>query len=136
MPDIEVLVAATAVESGRFRAVEMPTTLNRLTELIDQLRRAGQGYLEVRWTEHDFPMVSLGFVQESAVIHCASTPDQMALLRGDGSAGDRDAVEVLIMDDLATFPAEFVVSTDRAQELLLAFAQGAPPESLAEWSDL
>lgn len=136
MLENQALVAATSVESGRFRAVEMPTTFDALAQLFDQLTGVGQGYLEVRSTDHEFPLISLGFRHGCAVIHCASNPERMSLLCGDGSVAERDTVEVPIMDDLATFSGDFVVSAARARGVLLTFVRGADPSSLGEWCDL
>ena len=96
----------------------------------------GQAYLEVRSTEHEFPLVTVGFRGGFAVIHCGSNPDVMALLYGDGSVAAGETAEVPIMDELATFTGEFVLTTATARKALQQFVGSGNPASLGEWCDL
>ena len=131
-----LLVAATSVESGRFRETEVPASTRSLTELLDQLVEVGQGYVEVRSKDEDFPMISMGFRGESALLHRASSLDHMSLLRGDGSIPPACTAEVLIMDELGLFTGEFVLDVQSARAALLRFAEGTPAEELGEWEEL
>jgi hypothetical protein len=130
------VVAATSIESGRFQATERAVDLGCLLRLFDRLMGMGQGYVEVRSVEDEFPLVTVGFRGERAVVHCAFGSDQMALLRGDGSVGSGETVEVPILDELATFSGDFVLDTAGVREVLRTFVEGAGPASLGEWFDL
>jgi hypothetical protein len=136
VPNAGAVVAATSVESGRFHPVERPTDIVNLLGLFDQLTGLGQGYLEVRSLERDFPLVTVGFRDGLAVMHCAAAPDQTALVHGDGSIAPDEAVEVPIMDELATFTGAFVLDTARARRLLEDFVRSGDPASLGEWCEL
>jgi hypothetical protein len=133
---VEVVVAATSTESGRFDPVERFIDVDDLLRLFDQLTGIGQGYLEVRSTEREFPLVMVGFRGGFAVMHCASTPDQTALLYGDGSVAAEATIEVPIMDELAIFTGEFVLNTVGARKALKDFVGSGDPASLGEWCDL
>jgi hypothetical protein len=108
--EVEAVVAATSIESGRFHAVERVINLDSLLHLFEQLTGLGHGYLEVRSTENEFPLVTVGLQGGFVVIHCAFTPDRTALLYGDGSVAPRETVDVPIMDELAIFTGEFVLN--------------------------
>jgi hypothetical protein len=83
-----------------------------------ELRQRGEGYVEVRLPEHEFPVVTVGFRGDFAVAHVADGPTSMALLRGDGSVPPARLVEVLIMDDVSAFSGEVAMSLDHAWTLL------------------
>ncbi|MEU4198237.1 hypothetical protein AB0E69_40510 [Kribbella sp. NPDC026611] len=136
MSKLEAVVAATSVESGRFHQVETTVDLGSLLRLFDQLMGIGQGYLELRSAEREFPLVTVGFRGRFAVMHCASAPDQMALLRGDGSVEPGQIVEVPIMGEFATFTGEFVLDTARARTALEDFVANGNPARLGEWCEL
>ncbi|MER5619146.1 hypothetical protein [Streptomyces sp. NPDC002215] len=60
---------ATALESGRLSAIERCTDLAVLSVHFNALRSGGQGYLEVRLSGSEFPLLALGFQDDQAVIH-------------------------------------------------------------------
>ncbi|WP_316759435.1 hypothetical protein [Streptomyces herbicida] len=96
---MSVTWAATALESGRFSAVERCSDVRELADHFKELRSRGQGYLEVRLPGSEFPLLA------NAV------------------------VEVPLMDDLAAFSGDFVLNVDRAWALVHNFIQmGAPGE--------
>jgi hypothetical protein len=136
LPKLEAVVAATSIESGHFHAVERTVDLDSLLHLFDQLVGIGQGYLELRSAEHEFPVVTVGFRAGFAVIHTTSAPGQTALLRGDGSVPPGEIVEVPIMNEFATFTGEFVLSTARARTAVEDFVGSGDPAHLGEWYDL
>lgn len=136
MSDARALVAATSVETGRFIATEQWVDRDDLIRLVGQLSTFDQGYVEVRLVGDDFPALLVGFRKGFAVVQCVSGPDSMILLAGDGSVPGSELVDVLIMDDLATFTGEYVVESARAREVLLKFAEGADVRSLGEWREL
>lgn len=133
---VEAVVAATSIESARFDAMERSVDVDDLLRLFDQLTGIGQGYLEVRSPDGEFPIVMMGFRDGYAVIHCASTDGQTALLYGDGSVAADDTIEVPILDELATFTGDFVLDTTAARTAIEDFVRNGDPASLGNWSDL
>src|SRR5689334_24416790 len=136
MASSEAVVAATSVESGRFHAVEKPISDDCVLDLFDQFVGVGQGYLEVRSADHEFPPVTMGMQGGFAVIHGATTPDQITLLYGDGSLSPQETVEVPIMDELETFTGEFALGTAAAREALEDFIRSGDLARLGRWFDL
>lgn len=136
MPNERALVAATSVETGRFAPTEQSVDRDDLIRLVDQMSAIDQGYVEVRLLDDHFPALLVGFRKGLAVVQCMSDPESMALLTGDGSVGGSELVDVLIMDDLATFTGEYVLESARARDVLLKFVDGADLRSLGDWHDL
>lgn len=136
MSDARALVATTSVETGRFAPAERSVDRDDLIRLVDQLSTIDQGYVEVRLMDDDFPVLLAGFRKGFAVVQCLSGPESMTVLTGDDSVPGSELVDVLIMDDLATFTGEYVVESARAGDVLLKFAEGADVRSLGEWHEL
>jgi hypothetical protein len=136
VPNERAFVAATSVETGRFAPTEQPVDRDDLIRLVDQISAIDQGYVEVRLLDDDFPALLVGFRKGFAVVQCMSDPESMTLLTGDGSVGGSELVDVLIMDDLATFTGEYVLESARARDVLLKFVDGADLRSLGDWHDL
>ncbi|TCC54386.1 hypothetical protein E0H73_38700 [Kribbella pittospori] len=136
MSNERALVAATSVETGRFAATEQLVDRDDLVRLVDELSTIDQGYVEVRRADDDFPALLVGFRMGFAVVQCMSGPESIALLTGDGSVVGSDLVDVLIMDDLATFSGDYVLESARARDVLRKFADGADVRCLGEWHDL
>ena len=129
---MSVTWAATVLESGRFGAVERCSGIAELREHFDALRSRGQGYLEVRPQEGEFPLLTLGFRGELGVLHLFDDAEKSFLLAGDGTAADA-VVDVPVMDDLAAFSGDFVLSVDHAWDLVLRFIATGAPGGLGEW---
>jgi hypothetical protein len=70
------------------------------------------------------------------VVHLATAEETMALLRGDGSVEAEQVVEVPLYDEDAAFTGDFVVSVDRAQEVLEAFISTGIAEKHGTWFPL
>lgn len=130
------LVASTSLGTGRFVPTERAVDRNAVAVLIDHLSSADQGYIEVRRHGADFPALLVGFRFGLAVVHCMSAPESMLLLAGDGSVPGSDLVEVLIMDDLASFTGEYVMESGRARDVVLRFLKGDDLSSLGDWDEL
>ena len=130
------LVAATSVETGRFAVIERSVDRDELIRLVDQLSSMDEGYLEVHPLSNAYPTLLVGFGRRCAVVQCMSSADSMALLMGDGSVVGAELVDVLIMDDLASYTGEYVMACARAREVLLKFAEGADVLALGEWHEL
>lgn len=128
--------AATDRESRRFSAIERSSDVADLTDHFTALRSHGQGYLEVRLPGDEFPLLTLGFQDDHAVIHQFSNAEKSFLLVGDGTATADSFVHVPIMDDLAVFSGDCVLAVDRAWTLVRKFIQTGAPGELGEWREL
>lgn len=133
---VNVVWAATSTASGRFVSTERRSSLNEVSERFDQLRADGQGYLEVRMPDRDFPVLALGFRKGRAVIHLMQDPDQISLLTGGGSVPRESLVEIQAMDDLVEFTGDFVLGIDSACTLVQEFLRTGETTELGEWRDL
>ncbi|WP_258198828.1 hypothetical protein [Streptomyces sp. A244] len=106
------------------------------TDQSTALRSHGRGYLEVRLPGDEFPLLTLGFLDDQAVIHLFDAAEKSSLLVGDGTATADAVVKVPIMDDLAVFSGDCVVDVDRAWALIRNFIQTRAPGELGEWREL
>ena len=133
---MSVMWAATSPESGLFHPVERRTEVKDLSDRFNDLRSCGQGYVEVRSPDKEFPVLILAFRDNHAVVHLMSDTARMSLLVGDGTVPSGAEVEVPIMDDLAVFTGDFVLDTDRAWNLVHDFARTGAVGPLGEWWEL
>jgi hypothetical protein len=133
---MSVAWTATSPESGRYFAVEKHSDVRELSDRFNELRSRGQGYLHVRLADRDFPLLCLGFRDDHAVIHVFDSAEKVSLLVGDGTVPSGAVVRVLIMDDLAKFTGEFVLSVDRAWDLVRKFIRTGSASDLGEWCEL
>ncbi|MGW6955211.1 hypothetical protein [Streptomyces sp. PAN_FS17] len=133
---MSVMWAATSPESGLFQPVEKRSDVKDLSDRFNDLRSCGQGYVEVRSSNREFPVLILAFRGNHAVVHLMSDTERMSLLVGDGTVASGAEVEVPIMDDLAVFTGDFVLDTDRAWELVHDFTQTRAAGPLGEWCEL
>jgi hypothetical protein len=133
---MSVMWAATSPESGPFHPVERLSEVKGLSDRFNDLRSLGQGYVEVRLPNREFPTLVLAFRDDHAVVYLTSAPERMSLLAGDGTAPSGVEVEVPIMDDLATFTGDFVLDVDRAWELVHDFTQTRAASPRGEWREL
>ncbi|MEU3285447.1 hypothetical protein [Streptomyces longwoodensis] len=127
---------ATDPESRRFSATERSSDFADLTDDFTALRSRDQGYLEVRLPGGAFPLLTLGFQDDQAVIHLFDATEKSFLLVGDGTAAADALVHVPIVDDLAVFSGDCVLSVDRAWALVRNFIQTGAPSELGEWREL
>jgi hypothetical protein len=125
--------SVTSTATGRFSATETASSSADLLELFDSLTARGDGYVEVRRADSDFPLITIGFRGSRAVVHAASDTDSMSLLRGDGSLLATESVDVPIMDDSAAFTGDFVSTVDRARVVLEQFMLTGDVGTLGEW---
>jgi hypothetical protein len=133
---MSVVWAATSPESGLFHPVERRSELKDLSDRFNDLRSLGQGYVEVRSPDREFPRLILAFRDHHAVVHLMSDIERMSLLAGDGTVLSGVEVEVPIMDDLAVFTGDFVLDVDRAWDLARDFTQTWAAGPLGEWCEL
>jgi len=133
---MSVVWAATSPESGLFHPVERRSEMKDLADRFNDLRPFGQGYIEVRSPNREFPVLTLAFGDGHAVVHLMADTEQMSLLVGDGTVPSDAEVEVPIMDDLAAFTGDFVLDIDRAWDLLHSFTQTQASGPLGEWCEL
>ncbi|MGX1543099.1 hypothetical protein [Streptomyces adustus] len=128
--------AATAPESGRFSAVERRSDITELAHHFHELRSRGRGYLEIELPGSEFPLLTLGFQGDRAVLHLFDDAEGVYLLGGDGIASSGDVVDIPITDDLAAFSGDFVLAVDRAWAVLHTFIRTGAPGELGEWRKL
>ncbi|MFG2576124.1 hypothetical protein [Streptomyces sp. NPDC048481] len=133
---MSVVWAATSPESGLFYPVERCSEVKDLSDRFNELRSRGQGYVEVRSPNREFPVLSLAFRDDHAVVHLMSSTERMSLLVGDGTVPSDAEVEVPIMDDLAAFTGDFVLDIGRAWYLRHSFTQTQAAGPLGEWCGL
>ncbi|MFJ8174401.1 hypothetical protein [Streptomyces sp. NPDC094469] len=133
---MSVVWAATSPESGLFHPVERRSGVKDLSDRFNDLRSRGQGYVEVRSPNREFPVLILAFRDDHVVVHLMSDAERMSLLVGDGTVPSGAEVEVPIMDDLAAFTGDFVLDIDRAWDLVHDFSQTRAASSLGEWCEL
>ncbi|MGW1963758.1 hypothetical protein ACWCPD_26435 [Streptomyces sp. NPDC001935] len=133
---MDVSWTATDLESRRLSVNEQSSDLAGLTDHFTALRSRGRGYLEVGLTGSEFPLLTLGFQDDQAVIHLFGDAETSSLLVGDGSSAADVVVHVPIMDDLAVFSGDCVLSVDRAWAVVRNFIRTGRPYELGEWRDL
>ncbi|HEX8632369.1 MAG TPA: hypothetical protein VF755_29780 [Catenuloplanes sp.] len=133
---MSVVWAATSLESGRFSPSERRSEEGELSDRFKELRSHGQGYLEVRLPDNEFPQLSLGFRDDHAVVHLINNAEGMSLLVGDGTVPSGAVVEVPIMDDLTEFTGDFALSVDRAWDLVCNFIRTGRAGDLGDWCEL
>lgn len=133
---VSVTWAATALESGWFSAVERCSDVGELANHLEELRSRGQGHLEVRLPGSEFPLLTLGFRGDQAVLHLFDDAERSFLLVGDGTVPADAVVEVPVMDDLAAFSGDFALNVDRAWALVHTFIWTGAPAELGEWCEL
>ncbi|MCI3273832.1 hypothetical protein [Streptomyces cylindrosporus] len=127
---------ATDLESRQFSAIERTSDVADLTDHFTALRSRGQGYLEVRLPGGEFPLLTVGFQDDQAVIHLLDATEKSSLLVGDGTATADAVVQVPIMDDLAVFSGDCVLAVDRAWAVVRNFILTGAPGELGEWRAL
>jgi hypothetical protein len=99
---------ATDPDSRRFSATERRSDNADLSDRFSALRSHGQGYLEIRLPDGEFPLLVLGPRDDQAVIH---------LFHADGRG-------------------DCVLAVDRAWVLVRSFVQKGAPDELGEWRGL
>lgn len=70
---------------GRFHPVERRSEVEGLADRYNDLRSLGQGYVEVRLSNGEFPTLVLAFRDDHAVVQLMSPPERMSPLAGDGT---------------------------------------------------
>ncbi|MET7486614.1 hypothetical protein [Streptomyces sp. NPDC005538] len=126
----------TSLESGQFSPVEKHSELRDLVRDFNQLHSPGQGYLEVRFPDNEFPQLTLSFKGDRAVIHLITDEETTSLLVGDGTLLTDRSVTVPILNDLTEFAGDFVLSIDHAWDAVRSFAEARAFEELGEWCEL
>ncbi|MFG2409087.1 hypothetical protein ACGFR8_33025 [Streptomyces brevispora] len=132
---MSVVWVGTSPESGLFSPVETHSDAEELSGRFNDLRSRGQGYIEVRLPNREFPVLALAFRDDHAVVHLMSDTERTSLLVGDGTVPSGDEVEVPIMDDLVTFTGNFVLDIDRAWKVH-DFSHTQAVGALGEWCEL
>jgi hypothetical protein len=114
------------------RHVRQRSETQTFLRFLESLSTQGEGYVEVARCDQTFPMLALSAASGNGVIH-QFREDMSYLLRGDGSVPAGEAVELPIIEGLATFSGDFVLTLDFAVGAVEAFARGAAVARLGEW---
>ncbi|WP_371799007.1 hypothetical protein OG963_14315 [Streptomyces sp. NBC_01707] len=133
---MSVVWSMTSPESGVFHPGERRSELRDLTDEFNELRSHGQGYLEVRLPDNEFPQLTLGFQSDHAIIHLFTSEESMSLLSGDGTVSSEVTIDVPIMSEMSTFTGDFVLSVDHACDVVRNFVRTGAFEELGEWCEL
>ncbi|MEU1763366.1 MULTISPECIES: hypothetical protein [Micromonospora] len=104
-----------------------------LFERFDELRTQGRGYVEVRAGDV-FPVLTLGFTESAAVVHLMTDESTMSLLAADEPASMN--AQVLVLDDLVEFAADFVLDLERAWQVVEEFVRTGAPGRAGAWREL
>lgn len=128
---MDVTWAATSPSSGRFVSSEVTTDVGELRQRYDDLQLRGRGYLEIR-RSGEFPVVTLGFEGETAVIHLFADPDNTYVLTTTDPRNAGLAI-VPIMDEPTEFTPEFVHDGGRAWVGVETFAKTGDAMVTGEW---
>jgi hypothetical protein len=115
------------------RHVQHRSETQTFLRFLKSLSTRGEGYAEVSKGEQPFPMLALSVASGHGVIHQFQSEDKSYLLRGDGSVPAGDVVELPIIEGLATFSGDFVLTFDLAVGAVEAFVRGAAVARLGEW---
>ncbi|MFF9165220.1 hypothetical protein ACF081_33850, partial [Streptomyces longwoodensis] len=91
---------------------------------------------EVRLHGDEFPLLTLGFLNDQAVIHLFDTAEKQYLLIGDGTATTDTSVHLPVMDDLAVFSGDNIISIDRAWALIRHYIQTGTPDAPGAWREM
>nr|WP_093618285.1 hypothetical protein [Streptomyces indicus] len=110
--------------------------MEELADHFTALRSRGRGYVEVRRPGSEFPLLTLGFQDNHAVIHVFGDAERSSLLIGDGTAASDASVHVPIMDDLVVFSGDLALDVDRAWITVHHFIRTGRPAELGEWREL
>jgi|GEM_PF-1401329 len=130
---MNVTWAASSATSGRFVPTEVTTDIVDLAQRFEELRVQGCGYLEVRRAS-DFPVLTIGFRGNAAVLQLFPHPDATYLLDNGQSGTGSELVPV--MDDWIEFSADFVHDVGQAWALVQQFACSGDFASLGRWREL
>ncbi|MBQ1040811.1 MULTISPECIES: hypothetical protein [Micromonospora] len=129
---MDISWSASSPTSGTFVATERSGVAG-LVERFGELRAQGQGYLEVRG-DANFPVCALGFKGSAAVVHLMSDDGVVSPLVADQPADV--SAEVLVMDALIEFTADFVLDLDRAWQVVEEFLRTGDPARAGDWFEL
>ena len=130
---VDVAWTVSDPESGDLASTESRSDADGFMSRLHQLLRAGEGYMEVRRVEANFPVLTFSFRGHYAVMHLFESPDDCRLLRGDAGLPATTTIEVPVLSDDCTFSGDFVSNVTRATAVIAAFIDGAPSERLGDW---
>lgn len=118
------------------RHVQQRSEIQTFLRFLESLSTHGEGYAEVTRGDQSFPMLALSAASGHGVIHQFQSQDKSYLLCGDGSVPTGQVVDLPIIEGLATFSGDFVLTLDLAVGAIEAFARGAAVAQLGVWVEL
>lgn len=132
----EIAWSATSPDTGAYSAVEQVSGENDLLARLVQLQSRGEGYLEMRQSNHKFPLLTVGFRGDRAIIHSFVDSETTRLLYGDESVHAERQIEVPIMEENGLFTGAFVISSTRLSGIVQEFLRTGSVDKLGEWEEL
>ena len=134
---MELEWTATDPETLGLSYVEQRSGVDEYVARIEALRSyPGEGYSEVHWADRDYPLVTLQFRHPYGVVHYMSENGAIHLLVGDGVVDDEEGVLVPGLEDQSEYSGTFVMSSDRAWEVVQEFLRTGTVEQLGKWFEL
>jgi len=133
---VELDWTATDPDSLRLSYGERRSSIEDYVTRIEALRAAGEGYSEVHRADRDYPLVTLQFRHPYGVVSCMSEDENIHLLVGDGVMDNSDSVLVPGLEGESLYSGAFVMSSDRAWDVVKEFLGSGSVEDLGEWVEL
>ncbi|MDF2093587.1 hypothetical protein P0Y31_14635 [Knoellia sp. 3-2P3] len=115
------------------RHLQQRSETQTFLRFLESLTTYGEGYAEVARGDQPFPRLALSAASRQSVIHQFESEDKSYLLRGDRSVQAGEVVVLPVLEGLATFSGDFVLTLDLAVGAVEAFARGAAVARLGEW---
>jgi hypothetical protein len=136
--EMNVVWSATSPETGRFCSAVMRTDFKDFEGRYTALRSLGEGYVEVEVSTDDSRQVSFGFRGDLAVVGQLGNPEEARsfLLVGDGSLPPHGKIDVPFMDQVGVFTGDFVMTLDRAWDVVREFVRTGFVGDIGEWYEL
>jgi hypothetical protein len=133
---MELVWIATDPDSGRLSESARRSGVEYCVSRIEALRALGVGYSEVNWADRDCPRVALSFRKPYAVVHYWSAPGKIYLLFGGGVIDPHESIDLPILDDDAPFTGDFILSADKAWDLVKTFINSGFIGDMGEWREM
>ncbi|MBM6399503.1 hypothetical protein [Phycicoccus sonneratiae] len=124
------------VGTDRHHHVRTASDVETFLRFVGSMTARGEGYTEVSRGTDPHPMLALSVASGRAVIHLFRSPEESAVLQGDGCVPPREVAELPIVEGSSAFTGDVIVTLERAVDVLTAFARGAAPETLGAWDEL
>jgi hypothetical protein len=134
---VDVMWIATDPDSRRLSLNERRTSEAEYVARIEALLAIGEGYSEVHTADRPYPRLALSFRAGYGVVH-QFAEDRLLLLVGGGVIHGRQTARVPMVDDAedGEFSGDYVLTAERAWEVVKDFLRHGAAEDLGEWQEL